>query len=82
MESTGIETLADLAQMDREWRVWRSVCGELEKLGIDTNQQKPLARALQRWGEEMAELRRGQDREVTIGALEEKRQRYPREVDG
>jgi hypothetical protein len=76
-QKTTTVRLDDLPQMDREWRTWRGLCGELEKLGIDVNSSDPLVNAIKRWGEELVALRSRQDAETVSRVLEEARAAYP-----
>jgi hypothetical protein len=43
--------------LETEWLAWHAVCARLKALGVDINAQDALARALKRWGEELAILR-------------------------
>jgi len=37
-------------EMRREWKAWRDICSELEKIGIDINNEDALCKAIQNWG--------------------------------
>lgn len=41
----------------REWLAWRQVCKQLKDIGVDINDQIPLACAMRLWGEELVQLR-------------------------
>ena len=51
--------------MDAEWVAWRQLCMHLQRHGIDPNASAnvPLVAAVKVWGEEVAALRRLQDRD-------------------
>lgn len=43
--------------MHREWQAWRVLCKELEKHGININDQELLCGRIREWGEWLAQLR-------------------------
>lgn len=75
---TGTESYA---QMNREWRIWRTFCKELEaRLGddVDLNDGSwgPVFRAIEHWGEELVALRLEQEPEARDRARDQRRENY------
>lgn len=69
------DVLGQLDHQAREHAAWLDLCQELLDLGIDVNEQEPLANAVRKWGEELHQLRLG-DPSHDAGALAEKREAY------
>jgi len=38
-------------EMKTELQAWRDICSELEKIGIDINNEDALCKAIQNWGD-------------------------------
>jgi len=72
---------ANASQMNREHAAWRQVCRQLKLLGVDINEQKPLACAIRLWGEELVALRE-ENPEHTTMALFERRADYVEHIIG
>lgn len=82
-----MDTLETLPQMEREHQSWLMFVRELKRasggtttLELDLNEETQLHAAVTLWGEELAALRRMQDEDVIIKALDEARARYNREI--
>ena len=69
-----MHSLAEIEQARIEWQAWRTVCHELERSGVDLNDDNRLAAAMQMWGEELVSLRGMQDYELRLRVLWEKRE--------
>lgn len=67
-------------QMRAEYRAWRAFIAELEEMterDLNDHEFKPMFNALNRWGEELVQLRLSQRRSVVDKALRDTRQLYP-----
>lgn len=68
--------------MELEWLMWRQLCKQLAKLGVDVNKEDGLICAVRLWGEELVALREARP-EHTQKALTEARNAYkPHVLDG
>jgi len=69
-------SLEGLERLRVEWQAWRTVCHELERVGVNLNDDERLAVSIQRWGEELSDLRGTQSQDVNDKALAERRARF------
>ena len=41
----------------KEWYVWRAMCSELQRLGVDIIEKDELTRLIREWGDRLADCR-------------------------
>lgn len=68
MAIKAVPSIQEIKLAQDEWRAWRTVCAELERNGINLNNDDRLAVALRLWGEYLVSLRMEQSEEVALRA--------------
>ena len=71
-----MHSFGELQQAQIEWRAWRTVCHELERTGVNLNEDDRLTAALRLWGEELVDLRGWQTEELKHRVIDEARERF------
>lgn len=71
MVSKAVHSMQEIRFAQDEWRAWRTVCAELERSGINLNDDNRLAVALRLWGEFLVSLRMEQSDEIAFRAHSE-----------